>query len=190
MRNRSSAKARPIVGQRAEEIQLYGTLASSPLGLSEETRGVSVTALNQILADSICLRDMYKKHHWQAAGATFYQLHLLFDKHAGEQSEIVDSLAERVQTLGGVSIAMPGDVAQLSQVVAPPRGREEVPVQVSRTLEAHEYILVAARTAAHICAELGDEGTNDLLVSEVVRKNELQAWFLSELVVDMPLVRA
>ena len=190
MKNRGPAKAQPIVGQRAEEVQPYGTLANLPLGLSDEARVGSVTALNQMLADSICLRDMYKKHHWQAAGATFYQLHLLFDKHAGEQSEIVDSLAERVQTLGGVSIAMPGDVAQLSKLAVPPRGREEVPVQVSRLLEAHEHILVAARAAARACTQLGDEGTNDLLISEVVRTNELQAWFLSELVVDMPLVRA
>jgi starvation-inducible DNA-binding protein len=188
MTNRSVAKAQPILGQRAEEIQLYGTLASLPLGLSDETRRASVTALNQLLADSICLRDMYKKHHWQAAGATFYQLHLLFDKHADEQSQIVDSLAERVQMLGGVSIAMAGDVAQLSQLAMPPRGREEVPVQVSRMLEAHEHILLAARAAARACTQVGDEGTSDLLISEVVRKNELQAWFLSELVVDMPLV--
>jgi starvation-inducible DNA-binding protein len=190
MKNRSPAKAQPIVGQRAEEIQLCGALASSPLGLSDQTRGASVTALNQILADSICLRDMYKKHDWQAAGATFHRLHLLFDKHAGEQSEIVDSLAERVETLGGVSIAMPADVAQLSRVAIPPRGREEVPVQISRTLEAHEHILVATRAAARVCAELGDEGTSDLLIGEVVRKNEIQAWFLSEIVVDVPLVRA
>jgi starvation-inducible DNA-binding protein len=160
------------------------------LGLGDQARSASVEALNQILADSISLRDMYKKHHWQVAGPTFYQLHLAFDKHASEQAEIVDSLAERVQTLGGVAVAMAGDVSQMTQIEKPPREREEVPVQISRLLEAHEHILIAARAAARACAGLGDDGTNDLLVSEVVRINDLQVWFVSEHLVDTPLVRA
>jgi starvation-inducible DNA-binding protein len=180
LKDRSIAKAQLIAGQSAKET----------LGLSDEARRASVTALNQILADSICLRDMYKKYHWQAAGAAFYRLHSLFDEHADEQSEIIDSLAERVYTLGGASIPIPGDGTQLSHVAMLPRDREEVSVQVSRTLEAHEQLLVAARALARAFAELGDERTNDLLVNEVVRKNELQAWFLSELVVDVRLMRA
>ena len=184
------AEVQPIVGQRAGESQAYGTLTRYPLGLSDHARHASVDALNQILADAISLRDMYKKHHWQVAGPTFYQLHLLFDKHATEQSDIVDKLAERIQTLGGVAIAMARDVSQLTRIESPPRGREEVPVQVSRLLEAHEHILIAARAAARNCTELGDDGTNDVLVSEVVRTNELQVWFLAEHVVDTPLVHA
>ena len=123
---------------------------------------------------------MYKKHHWQVAGATFYQLHLLFDKHHGEQVELVDAIAERVQLLGGLSIAMAADVAETTFIPRPPRGREAAPVQISRLLEAHEIILKEARTAAKQAATAGDEGTNDLLVSDVIRTNELQVWFLEE----------
>src|SRR5208282_1999118 len=123
---------------------------------------------------------MYKKHHWQVAGPTFYQLHLLFDKHYGEQSEIVDSIAERIQLLGGVSIAMAADVAETTQIERPPRGREEVPVQISRLLDAHQVIIRTVRPLARLATELGDDGTNDLVVSQVLRTNELQAWFLSE----------
>jgi starvation-inducible DNA-binding protein len=182
--------AQPIVGQRGKETQPYGTLARYPLGLSDQARAAMVEGLNLLLADTISLRDMYKKHHWQVSGPTFYALHLLFDKHAGEQTEVVDTLAERVQVLGGVAIAMGGDVAQLTRVEKPPRGREEVPVQVSRLLEAHQHILIEARNLARRAAELGDEGTNDVVVSEVVRLNELQLWFVSEHVVDTPLVHA
>jgi starvation-inducible DNA-binding protein len=185
-----SPEAQPLVGQRAKETQPYGTLTRYPLGLSDEARTSSVEALNQLLADSITLRDMYKKHHWQVSGPTFYSLHLLFDKHAHEQTELVDELAERIQTLGGVSVAMAGDVAALSRIEKPPLGREEVPVQISRLLEAHEHILITARDAARRSAELGDDGTNDLVVSRVVRVNELQVWFISEHLVDTPLVRA
>ena len=126
----------PRTGQHAEEIQAYGTVVAMPIGLAERTRRESVDNLNQVLADTMTLRDLYKKHHWQVAGHTFYQLHLLFDKHFGEQSELIDEIAERIQMLGGVSIAMAADVAEATQIPRPPKGREEVPVQISRLLEA------------------------------------------------------
>jgi starvation-inducible DNA-binding protein len=151
---------------------------------------LSVNNLNQILADTMTLRDMYKKHHWQVAGSTFYQLHLLFDKHHGEQDELVDTIAERIQLLGGVSIAMAADVAETTIIPRPPRGREEVPVQISRLLEAHEFILKEARTMAREASEAGDDGTNDLLVSDLIRTNELQVWFLAEHLVAVPLQHA
>jgi starvation-inducible DNA-binding protein len=161
-----------------------------PIALSETACRESVENLNQILADTITLRDMYKKHHWQAAGPTFYQLHLLFDKHAGQQSELVDALAERIQLLGGVSLAMAHDVAETTLIPRLPKGREEAPIQVSRLLHAHEIVLNEARAMARRAAEAGDDGTNDLLVSDVIRRGELQVWFLAEHVVDAPLVRA
>ena len=146
--------------------------------------------LNQLLADTITIRDLYKKSHWQVAGASFYQLHLLFDKHYDEQVELVDSIAERIQLLGGVSLAMAADVAEETQIERPPRGREEVPVQLSRLVDAHQVIIREARTLARRSTQLGDDGTNDLAVSEVLRTNELQTWFLSEHLVNVPLVRA
>jgi starvation-inducible DNA-binding protein len=183
-------RAQPILNQRVKETQPFGTLTRYPLGLGDEARSTSVNALNQILADSITLRDMYKKHHWQLSGPTFYELHLLFDKHAGEQTGIVDALAERIQTLGGICVAMGIDTSQMTKIERVPPGREEVPVQISRLLEGHEHILVAARALARKVAELGDDGTNDLLLGDVVRPNETQVWFLSEHLVNTPLVRA
>jgi starvation-inducible DNA-binding protein len=185
-----SDRASPILHQHAREIQPYGKLTPMPIALDENVRAESVSNLNQILADTITLRDMYKKHHWQVAGHTFYQLHLLFDKHHGEQDELVDSIAERIQLLGGISLAMAADIAETTMIPRPPRGREEAPVQISRLLEAHELILKEARTMAKQAADSGDDGTNDLLVSNVIRTNELQAWFVAEHVVDVPLVRA
>ncbi|WP_437619881.1 Dps family protein [Sorangium sp. So ce1151] len=187
---RPGPEAQPILRQRGEEIQPYGALARYPLGLGDDVRAASVKALNQILSDTMVLRDMYKKHHWQVSGATFYSLHLLLDKHYEEQAKLVDDLAERVQTLGGIAIAMAHDVAEMSKIERPPRGREEVPVQISRLLEAHEQILLEAHEAAGKADEGGDDGTNDLLISQIVRVNEMQVWFLSEHLVDTPLVRA
>ena len=187
---RIAERAQPLLGQRAPEIQPYGTLAQYPIALDAHVRAASIEALNQILADTMMLRDLYKKHHWQVAGQTFYQLHLLFDKHYSEQSTLVDALAERIQSLGGISVAVPHDVAQMTRLERPPRGREEVPVQLSRLLEAHELMLREVREAAKQAAEAGDDGTNDLLVGEVIRTHEMQVWFLAEHLVETSLVRA
>jgi starvation-inducible DNA-binding protein len=183
--------AQPRFHQRAAEIQKYGTVNHLlPLDLEEPVRLEMAAQLNQLLADTMTLRDLYKKSHWQVAGPTFYQLHLLFDKHFNEQVELVDAIAERIQLLGGVSIAMAADVAETTQIERPPRGREEVPVQISRLLDAHQIIIGHSRKLARRAVQLGDDGTNDLVVSEVLRGNELQVWFLSEHLVDVPLVKA
>jgi starvation-inducible DNA-binding protein len=180
----------PILGQRAPVTQDFGTVVNLPAGLSEEVRLESTRNLNQVLADSMALRDMYKKHHWQMSGATFYQLHLLLDEHYEKQVDIVDKLAERIQALGGVALAMPQDVAEQTRIERPPIGREEVPVQLSRLLEAHELILKESHEFAKSATDSGDDGTNDLLVSDVIRTNEAQVWFLAEHLVALPLVHA
>jgi len=182
-------QAKPVVHQRGHETQPYGHLVKMPIALEESTCKKSVENLNQLLADTITIRDLYKKYHWQVAGHTFYQLHLLFDKHAEEQNRLVDEIAERIQLLGGVSIAMAHDVATTTIIPRPSKGREPVPVQISRLLFAHEVVLKEARTMARQAAKDGDDGSNDLLVSGVIRTNELQAWFVAEHVVDTPAVR-
>jgi len=183
--------AQPRLHQRAVEIQQYGTVNHAlPLEMEEPVRLQMTEQLNQLLADTMTLRDLYKKCHWQVAGPTFYQLHLLYDKHYDEQVGLVDSIAERIQLLGGVSLAMAADVAETTQIERPPRGREEVPVQLSRLIDAHQIIIRQARPLARRASELGDDGTNDLVVSDVLRTNELQVWFLSEHLVNVPLVKA
>ena len=188
---RTQISAQPRLHQRASAIQDYGTVSFVlPLELEEAVRLEMTEQLNQLLADSMTLRDLYKKAHWQVTGPTFYQLHLLFDKHFGEQTELVDAIAERIQMLGGVSIAMAPDVAETTQIERPPRGREEAPVQLSRLLDAHQIIIGECRTLARRASAIGDDGTNDLVVSDVLRRNEMQVWFLSEHLVNSPLVHA
>lgn len=183
--------AQPRLHQHAGELQHYGTVSHQlPLELEEPVRLEMTEQLNTLIADTMTLRDLYKKSHWQVAGPTFYQLHLLYDKHYGEQSELVDAIAERIQLLGGVTIAMAADVAETTQIERPPRGREEVPVQLSRLLDAHKIIIGECRILARRSTALGDDGTNDLVVSQVLRTSELEAWFLGEHLVNVPLVKA
>ncbi len=182
--------SQPWLHQRGVEVQKFGTVRQFPIALSADARLYSCERLNQILADTQILYALYKKHHWLMRGATFYQLHLLLDKHAEEQNKLIDSIAERVQTLGGVAVGDPRHVAEITRIPRPPNGAEEPPAMLSRLLEAHETILIDAHDAAKRVAEEGDDGTNDLIVSDVIRTGELQAWFLAEHLVDTPLVRA
>jgi len=179
-------RARPILDKDELEIQPFGTIAKLSIALAEDVCRASVENLNQLIADTMTLRDMYKKHHWQVAGPTFYQLHLLYDKHFNEQSELVDAIAERIQSLGGISIAMAHDVAETTIIPRLPRGRQPTSAQLSRLLHAHELVLLEARTMAKQAATAGDDGTNDLLVSNVIRTNEQQVWFVSEHLVNVP----
>ena len=180
--------AQPDYNIQPNEIQAFGTLKDLPIALEDNARAKSVGALNQILVDTITLRDMYKKHHWQVSGITFYQLHLLLDKHFEEQSAFVDDIAERIQSLGGLSYAMAHDVAENTKIPRPPQGREDAATQISRLLKAHEIMLREIREAASDAADYGDDGTNDLLVSSLIRTHELQVWFLAEHLAATPLL--
>jgi starvation-inducible DNA-binding protein len=189
MKQTGDANVAPHWHAKAKEIQKFGTvIADMPHPLSEKVRVGMTAKLNQLLADSIVLRDMYKKHHWQVSGPTFYQLHLLFDKHYEEQTEMVDTIAERIQLLGGVTIAMGGDVAEMTKIPLPPKGKEEVPVQISRLLEAHKLIMEQCLEISDAADKAGDQGTNDLVVSDILRPNELQSWFIGQHLVEMPLI--
>ena len=180
--------AQPDYKIKPNEIQPFGTLKDLPIALAENARAKSVGALNQILVDTMTIRDLYKKHHWQVSGVTFYQLHLLLDKHFEEQAAFVDEIAERIQSLGGLAYAMAHDVAENTKLPRPPSGREDVATQISRLLEAHEIMLKEIREAASEAAEYGDDGTNDLLVSSLIRTHELQVWFIGEHLAATPLL--
>ena len=189
---RASAATRssqPLLHQQGGEVQQFGTLRLLPIGLAHEARLESCQLLNHILADTFILQSLYKKHHWRVRGHTFYQLHLLLDKHADEQLELIDLLGERVQTLGGVAVADPRHVAELTGIPRPPNGVEQVPAMLSRLLDAHETIIGKVRYAVARTAANRDDGTNDLLVSDVLRRHELQVWFLAEHLVDTPAAR-
>jgi starvation-inducible DNA-binding protein len=182
--------SQPHLYQHGQVIQEFGTLRLLPIALSHDARLQSCQLLNQILADTLILYSLYKKHHWQMRGPTFYQLHLLLDKHADEQLALVDMLAERVQLLGGVAIADPRHVAELTTIDRPPNGVEEVPAMLSQLLSAHEAIITAVRAAIVQTAQNGDGGSNDLLMGDVLRTHEQQVWGVAEHLVETPLVRA
>ncbi|MFF9641735.1 Dps family protein [Kitasatospora aureofaciens] len=178
--------SQPHLHQHAAEIQEFGTVIRLPIALSHDARQYSCQRLNRVLADTQFLYALYKKCHWGMRGPTAYQLHLLFDKHAQEQLELVDALAERVQTLGGVAVGDPRHAARITGVPRPPDGIEDVHSMLSRLLDAHETILADVRDAATRVAGLGDDGTQDLLVSDIIRTGETQVWFLAEHLVVTP----
>lgn len=186
--DRTRRSPQPQLGVRGPEVQPFGTLRLLPIALSAIARGESAQILNEILADTMILYSLYKKHHWLVAGPTFYQLHLLFDKHAAEQLELIDLIAERVQSLGAIAVGDPRHAAELTTIDRPPDGAEDVPVMVDRLLDAHETVIEKVRAAIDKTEKSKDWGTNDMLMGDVLRRHELQVWFVAEHVVDLPLI--
>ena len=185
--HRRASSPEPRLTKSDREVQRFGTTRMLPIGLSASVRSESCGLLNGILADSMVLYALYKKHHWLVAGPTFYQLHLLFDKHAGEQLDLIDLLAERIQSLGGIAVGDPRHAAELTSIDRPPDGAEDVPGMISRLLRAHEAVIGKVREAIEDTESSQDWGSNDLLMGDVLRRNELQVWFVSEHAVDIPL---
>lgn len=181
-------EAQPNIHPKSYELQKYGQQHAVPLGIPDESRKQNIGILNQLVADSITIYNLYKKHHWQVTGPTFYQLHLLLDKHAGEILETIDLLAERIQTLGGVTTGMPFEVAEMTRIERPPTGQEDIPAMLARTVAAHRVVIEGLRQGIETTDENKDYGTNDLLVSDVLRVHELQVWFISQHLVDTPIV--
>jgi starvation-inducible DNA-binding protein len=181
-------EGQPHLQQQSREIQAENQMRSLPLGMPEETAGQSVTMLNQLLADSTALYHLYKKHHWQVAGPTFYELHRLFDKHAGEVLAAIDLIAERIQILGGVSAGMPSDVVERTHIERPPTGIESIPAMLARTVHAHTTMLLTIREGIELTERNKDYGTNDLLLSDLLRMHEMQIWFVSQHLIETPLM--
>ncbi len=185
--HRRPSSPEPHLTKADRPVQKFGTTRQLPIGLTASVRSDSCRILNVILADTMVLYAMYKKHHWLVAGPTFYQLHLLFDKHAAEQLDLIDLLAERVQSLGGIAVGDPRHAAELTTIERPPDGAEDVPGMISRLLRAHETVIAKVRKAIEDTESSRDWGSNDLLMSDLLRRHELQVWFVSEHAVDIPL---
>jgi starvation-inducible DNA-binding protein len=177
---RSTSEANDLLARRVAALHSL-VVADRRIALARKARAESVTALNQILADTLSLGDLYTKHRWQASGATFFQLQRLFDKHREEQQRLADAIAERVQILGGAAIAMAADVARTTVVVRAPRHTEGPEMQLARLAEAHARLLHDLREVARRALEREDAGTHNLLVRDVIRTHETQAWFVHEL---------
>jgi len=186
-RNGNGDIAAPHYARLGKEVHRFGTVLELPIELDADVRKESCGLLNEILADSLVLYALYKKHHWNVVGPTFYQLHLLFDKHAEEQQELVDELAERVQMLGGIAVGDPRHAAELTTIDRAPDGAEDVPAMITRLLEAHRTIIGKVRDGIETTEKGKDWGTNDLLMGDVLRRHEMQVWFLAEHLVDLPL---
>lgn len=187
--NGKSKGSQPLLHQHGAEIQQFGTVRLLPIALSQQARLQSCQALNQILADSMILQAHYKKHHWLVRGGTFYQLHLLLDKHAEEQVALIDMLAERIQMLGGVAVGDPRHAAELTTIPRSPDGAEAVPAMLSRLLEDHEILISKIRDAIELTDKNSDSGTNDMLMGDVLRAHEMQVWFVAEHLVETPVVK-
>jgi starvation-inducible DNA-binding protein len=128
----------------------------------------TIASLNRVLADSMMLRDIYKKSQWEVTGEAFYKLRALYAVHHDEQGDLIELIAERIQSLGGRCIAMPAEVIQYTTLATPPRTPELPQAQLRRLLDAHKRMLYALQAAAKRALDIGDDATHDVLTQEVI----------------------
>jgi starvation-inducible DNA-binding protein len=136
--------------------------------------------LNELLAHSIRLRDLYKKARWQTADFQFRQLHLMFETHYKEQLRLVDVLVDRIRMLGSAGRVFAGVFLQDIRFSDVCRGRPAI-VRILRDLiDAHELALGAARSGAQHDVEDNPCPMRDFAVGQVVLTNDLQIWSIAE----------
>lgn len=144
----------------------------------------TVAVLDELLAHSIRLRDLYKNARWQTSDIQFQQLHCLFDGHYKEQLRLVDVLIDRIRMLGGAGRVLAGNFLQGTQFSYALRGRQS-PIRLLRDLlDAHEMVLSAAQPTGRTEMQSDPSWTRDFAVGQVVLTNDLQSWSIDEQVVN------
>lgn len=146
--------------------------------LSDEVTEKSCRLLQPVFANSMFMQQLYKKYHWHVQGDNFYELHILFDKHAEEHTAISNSVAERIRTLGGVVESMPQDIltnTTLSEHGEPGKDSKHM---VENLLATHEKFIIGIRDAVKELTDSGDSGTVNLITNDILMKHELQVWLL------------
>jgi starvation-inducible DNA-binding protein len=178
VRTGSSVRGEAMTSSHQFEVLAQGVTHEFPSTPDQSVCDASVDDLNQLLADTITLCDMYKKHHWRVSGPAYYPMYLLLDRHFAGQFELVDQLVERIKVLGGVASAMAREVVANTHIPAFPNGREDPTAEISRLLHAHEIILEESRAMAREASARGDDDTAKLIITNVIRTNDLQVMFL------------
>lgn len=131
---------------------------------SPESRSKIVEILNQRVANLLVLYSQAKNAHWNCKGVLFYELHLLFDRVAGELLAPIDTLAERLASMGGVVNGTVHQAALNSTLpVQPPIVSGVTYVFDLIDKIAQEYAEVIAST--EVLLELKDNSTANMLSS-------------------------
>jgi starvation-inducible DNA-binding protein len=144
----------------------------------------TVTLLDELLAHSIRLRDLYTNARRQTSDIEFHHLRLLFDGHYKGQLRLVDVLVDHIRMLGYTDRVLAGVFLQGTQFSYALRGRTS-PIRLVRDLlDAHELVLSAACPSAHSDSRDDSPSIRDFAVGQVVLTNDLQSWAISEQLIN------
>jgi starvation-inducible DNA-binding protein len=144
---------------------------------SEQCQGV-VELLNRDLADSYLLLVKTKKYHWDVVGPQFRTLHQLWEEQYQALTLSIDSVAERVRTLGGYPVGTMEGFLKLASLKEHAGDIPTATGMVERLVDDHEQVIRNLRDHVDQCSqEFHDEGTADFLTG-LMEGHEEMAWML------------
>jgi starvation-inducible DNA-binding protein len=152
---------------------------SSADGDTELSRTIAV--LEELLAQSIGLRDLYRTARWQTADIQYSRLRQVFDRHYKEQLHLVDVLVDRIRTLGGGRQVFARNFLQGTQFACALRGNKAAGHLLSELLDAHESVLITGRPNS---SAMNAQWVHDFAVGQVVLTNDSQSSSIGDQLVD------
>lgn len=148
------------------------------IGISEGNREGVANELAKILADEYVLYTKTKNAHWNIEGPDFYDKHKFFEAQFGELDTIIDSVAERIRTLGHYVDAMLKAFLSVTQFTEQKSEKNDSTGYLKELLIDHETLIMSLRGNIHVFAnDYHDLGTSDFITG-LMESHEKMAWFL------------
>ena len=148
------------------------------MGIPEEGRKAVLGILNALLADEYLLYTKTRKYHWNVTGPEFHDLHKFFEAQYEELDGIVDEVAERARSLGGVPFGTLAEFLKAARLEERPGVNPNADGMIADLLTDHEAVIRTLRADLEASAEkYGDLGTSDFLTG-LMEKHEKTAWML------------
>jgi starvation-inducible DNA-binding protein len=148
------------------------------IGISAENLSQVAHALNVILADEYILYTKTRNAHWNVEGADFHSKHLFFEAQYEEIDEIMDSVAERIRSLGHYAPATLKLFLELTHFSETLHEQNDGIGFIKELLSDHESLIIHLRENINIFANnFKDLGTSDY-VTGLMESHEKMAWML------------
>jgi starvation-inducible DNA-binding protein len=148
------------------------------IGIKEENRKAVAIQLSKLLADEFVLYTKTRNAHWNVEGPDFHAMHLFFESQYNQLDEIMDSVAERIRSIGHYAPATLQSFLQLTHLSELGERDNTSKDFMKELLNDHESIIEFIRGNINSFAnDLGDAGTSDFITG-LMEEHEKMGWML------------
>jgi starvation-inducible DNA-binding protein len=137
----------------------------------------TIVVLEELLAQSIFLRDLYRNARWQTADIQHRRLRQLLDRHYQEQLDLVGVLIDRIRTLGGGQQIFAWNCLPETQFAHALRGNKAAGHLLNKLLDAHESVLNTGRPKR---SAMNAQWAHDFVIGQVILTNDAQSSSISD----------